>query len=404
MKSDAQTALDTPQPGSTQTMSALVFFICITAYTIDACIPALPDAAKALGVSSADIQLAITFYLVGFTLAQIPVGMMSDRLGRLPVAFGGLLLFCLAGLAGGMAEDLTTLLAARFVQGLGGACGPLLARAIARDISAGSLLVKRMSTLNTALATSTLTAPILGSLLIGVWGWRAPFLSTVVLGVFSALLLTVLVKETRPRATDQGAVWGQLVESFRTCIHNPQVFWGSTLIGIVFLGYMVVLASFSPILSDVYGIATTRIGLLFGMVLGFYIIGTTISRFSKASSMKQIKAGVIIFVLGALGMLALLISGNDSLWVFMGVLMPFLLGMGLVMPNANAIALAPLGKTAGFGSAIIGTFQMTLASLGTLSVVLLYDQTIVWPMVVILLSVTLMIGMYWYGRSWVQSP
>src|ERR1019366_7408300 len=100
----------------------------------DMYLPSLPDIARQLDASTAQVQLTISAYLVGFAVGQIVYGPMSDRHGRKPVLLSALALYCAASLACALSTSIEMLIVARFARALGGSGGIVLARAIVRDL------------------------------------------------------------------------------------------------------------------------------------------------------------------------------------------------------------------------------------------------------------------------------
>lgn len=102
--------------------------------SLDLCLPALPQLAADLAASPSAAQLTITACLVGLAVGQVVAGPLSDRYGRERPLMVGLVAFALAPLACAFASSITVLLVLRLVQGLAGAAGIVIARAVARDL------------------------------------------------------------------------------------------------------------------------------------------------------------------------------------------------------------------------------------------------------------------------------
>src|SRR5471032_1835769 len=113
--------------------------------TTDMYLPSLPDIARQLGTSTAQVQLTISAYLIGFAVGQIFYGPVSDRHGRKPVLLAALALYCAASLVCVLSTSIEMLIAARFVQALGGCGGIVLARAIVRDLYSGARAGRELS-------------------------------------------------------------------------------------------------------------------------------------------------------------------------------------------------------------------------------------------------------------------
>ena len=142
-------------------------------------LPSLPDIARLLDATTAQGQLTISSYLVGFAVGQIVYGPLSDRHGRKPVLLGAVALYCVASLACALSTSIDMLIAARFVQALGGSGGIVLARAIVRDLYSGSRAGRELSLIGAVMALAPVLAPIAGGVLQTGFGWRSVFLTLV---------------------------------------------------------------------------------------------------------------------------------------------------------------------------------------------------------------------------------
>src|SRR5690606_33599422 len=139
-------------------------------------VPALPEAARELAVSPAAIQLSITAYLIGLSIGQLVLGILSDRFGRRPVLLVGLALYVLASAAAALAPNLGVLIVARVFQAIGGCSGLVLGRAITRDDAGPEQAAARMAILGAAISIGPALAPIVGAQLALHMGWRSIFI------------------------------------------------------------------------------------------------------------------------------------------------------------------------------------------------------------------------------------
>ena len=177
----------------------LGFLACTSGFTVDVGIPALPNLVSHFGVPAGHSHLMITAYLLAMGAAQVPLGYFSELHGRLPTLYLGLGLFVVGSLVSALATSFDSLLLGRFIQGFGAATGPVMARAIARDLASPAGLNRIMSMLVSVLAISAIAAPLIGSLLIGVWGWRAAFFAPAVFGMAALGMALSFVQETLPQ-------------------------------------------------------------------------------------------------------------------------------------------------------------------------------------------------------------
>ena len=151
--------------------------------TTDMYLPSLPDIARQLGASTAQVQLTISAYLIGFAVGQILYGPVSDRHGRKPVLLAAVALYCVASLACALSTSIEMLIVSRFVQALGGSGGIVLARAIVRDLYSGARAGRELSLISSVMALAPVLAPIVGGVLQTGFGWRSIFVTLVARGL-----------------------------------------------------------------------------------------------------------------------------------------------------------------------------------------------------------------------------
>ena len=166
------------------------------ALTVDLSLPAVPAMVDALATNLSRGQQIVGIFMAGMALGQIPAGLISDRVGRMPVLYVGMLLFALGAIAAAAANSIDLLLIARFVQGFGAATAVVLSRAIVRDIASGKEAARMMSLMMMIFTAAPVIAPSIGALLVAQWNWRAPFTAIAVLGVL--ILLAIRLTLAKP--------------------------------------------------------------------------------------------------------------------------------------------------------------------------------------------------------------
>src|ERR1700756_3391360 len=138
-------------------------------------VPALPLLASTFGRDISVAQMTVSLYMVGIACSQIIMGPLSDRFGRRPVLLGGLGLMVAASAACIFAETLPQLIAARFLQALGGAAGMVVSRAIIRDLYSRERISAMISLVIAVMMIAQMLSPLTGGLLETTFGWRSIF-------------------------------------------------------------------------------------------------------------------------------------------------------------------------------------------------------------------------------------
>ena len=184
------------RPGTFALTALLAALSAIGPLTTDMYLPSLPDIARLLNASTAQVQLTISAYLIGFAVGQIFYGPLADRHGRKPVLLGAMALYCAASLACALSTSIEMLIAARALQALGGSGGIVLARAIVRDLYSGARAGRELSLIGAVMALAPVLAPLLGGVLQTGFGWRSVFFTLVGGGLLGAAIVWPLLPET----------------------------------------------------------------------------------------------------------------------------------------------------------------------------------------------------------------
>ena len=128
--------------------SFVIVLGCLTglgALTIDMSLPSIPDMAASLTTTISIGQQIVGVFIAGIAIGQIPAGLISDRIGRIPVLIVGMVIFTAAGIITSLANNIEIMLIARFFQGIGASVGIVLSRAMVRDIASGIQAARLLS-------------------------------------------------------------------------------------------------------------------------------------------------------------------------------------------------------------------------------------------------------------------
>jgi DHA1 family bicyclomycin/chloramphenicol resistance-like MFS transporter len=358
----------TSQPASTSfARNAIVLGLlsAIGPFAIDMYLPALPSIAGDLGASTAATQWSLTAYFFAFGVCQIGYGPASDMLGRKPPLYFGLALFALGALGCSLAPDIHWLIAARLVQGVGAAAVTVIPRAIVRDLHTGVEATRLMGLMMLVFSVSPIFAPLFGSGLIVPFGWRAAFWAMTAAALLGLVLVATLLPETRPPAQRITGGVRRVAANFAQLLGDRQFVALSLIGGLGMASFFAFLANSSFVYIGHFGLTPTQYSIAFalnaiGFIAGSQFAGPLGARFGIRPTML---AGVSLYALGALALLALTLAGVDSLAVLMALLFVTFGCLGLTLPPIMVMLLADNGPIAGSASSLSGTLQMIVGGL-----------------------------------------
>lgn len=339
--------------------------------SIDMYLPAFPSIGRALGSSQAEVQLTLASYFAGLAIGQLIVGPTLDRLGRKRPLLLGLTLYVVASLACAFAPTIEVLIGARFVQALGGAAALVGARAIVRDVSSGIEAARMLSRLILVMGLAPIVAPLLGGWVLEVASFRAIFGLLAVAGVLAWVAIARLLPETRPPSREPAPFLPQV----RALLTDWNFLRLSLAGGFGQAGMFAYIAGSPFVIIELYGVPADAYGWIFGFnAAGLIALSQynrrAVQRWSvlpvlRTSTAIAAAAGVVLAVVGATGVFGL-VGLLVVLWVFIGVL-------GLLMPNAIALALEDQPSRAGAASAVMGALQFGIAASAAALVSALHD-------------------------------
>jgi DHA1 family bicyclomycin/chloramphenicol resistance-like MFS transporter len=369
-------------PNSFPVTALLTALVALGPISTDLYLPSLPSLAHYFAVGVDDIQLTLSVFLVGLATGQLVYGPLSDRFGRRPVLLVGLAIYVAASVVCMLSPSVAVLVAARFVQALGACVGPVLGRAIVRDVYGREGAARTLAYMSAAMALAPAIGPILGGFLEDWFGWRINFLALVLYGG-SGLVITWRILPETNRAPDLLAAQPiRILLGYRGFL-NHRAYVGYVLCcACAYSGIFAFISGSSYVLQEVVGLGPVGFGLCFaGVVIG-YIIGTIVAgRLSRRLGIDRLIAvGAGIGVAGGALLLTLALAATahgplGGALLIVGPMLVFMIGVGLVLPNSIAGAIGPFPRGAGAASALLGFTQMTVAAAIGIAVAAFYDGT-----------------------------
>jgi DHA1 family bicyclomycin/chloramphenicol resistance-like MFS transporter len=231
--------------------------------SIDMYLPALPSMAHDLGATPSVAQLTLSLALVGLGAGQLFAGPISDALGRRRPLLFGLCAYIVASAVCAAVPSIAALLIMRFVQGLAGACGIAIGRAVVRDRAHGVTAARAYATLMLVGGVGPIVAPIAGGLLLHVTDWRGIFLTLALVGGLVLALTTLFVPESLPIASRGGGGLTGVRRAMAFLLRDRR-YVGHTLCGALAFGTLMAYISASPfVLERIHGLSPEQFSLVF---------------------------------------------------------------------------------------------------------------------------------------------
>ncbi len=345
----------------------VVILASLTAFaplSIDMYLPAFPMIAEKFGVTVARVELSLAAFFIGLALGQLVYGPMTDRFGRKPPLYIGLVVYIAASLGCAFAPTVEALIAWRFFQALGACGGIVIARAMVRDLFSHAESARVFSLLLLVMGVAPILAPLAGGYVAVYFGWPAIFGVVALIAAACLAAVALLLPETKGtspevRLRDAFTVYRQII--------TDRSFIGFALAGGFAQAGMFAYITGSPfVFIELFGVAPENYGWIFGANAGGLIAFSQLNgRLVQSSHPTKILRTVLVFTAGAGVALAAAALFKP---VFLLIVVPvffFVASLGMVSPNSSAGALAEQGAVAGSASALLGTLQFGLAAIAS---------------------------------------
>jgi DHA1 family bicyclomycin/chloramphenicol resistance-like MFS transporter len=366
---------------------------------IDFYLPGFPAMAAALGTDEQHIQLTLAVYFLGLSIGQLAYGPVADRFGRRVPLLVGVVLFTLASLACAFAPNLETLIAARFIQALGGCAGMVISRAIVSDKCDAVGSAKVFSQLMLVMGLAPILAPMLGGVLVNLYGWQSIFIALTLFSALAATAVALGLPESMPADQPRLPLSGALRQYGR--LLSDRVFLGHALTGGIAIAGMFAYIAGSPfVFIQLYGVPAEHYGWLFGSnAAGFILVAQVNARLlSKRGPAFLLSRFVWVYLAAGLVLLAISSLQPAALWPLLVPLFICISSLGCIMPNASACAMSGQGARAGSASAMLGCLQFSVAAGAASLVGVLHDGTAVPMALVMTLCGVLTVAMALFTR------
>ncbi len=357
------------------TLALVTSLVALGPLSMSLYVPSMPAIQAEFGVDAAAVQSTLTLFLLGFAVAQLFIGPLSDKLGRRPVLIGGLVAYIASSVLCALAPDVFWLTVARFAQGFAGCAGPVVGRAIVRDLFDREAAARAFSVVGTAVALAPALGPMVGGVIQTGLGWEAAFVTLAGIGVLLGLLAYRRFGETIPQKLPDALSPFRLVQIYVGLLRNRFYLGHALAVSLVFGGYFAYVSDVPFLFIEELGIGPDVFGFLMiftvaGFALGTFLSGRLIGRVAPRL---LILAGCTLALCAAIGVI--LSAGELSVVRLVVPMTVYMFAFGLVMPPSMSGALGPFPRVAGSASAMLGFIQMGSAGFASVLVQPLFDGT-----------------------------
>ena len=357
-------------------------------------VPVIADIAHDLSVRTGAVQRVMAAYLLTYGFSQLIYGPISDRIGRRPVILTGMMIFLVGALGALLSTNLTMLVAASAIQGMGTGVGGVMARTMPRDLYAGTALRYANSLLNMGILVSPLLAPVIGGALAMVFGWRACYAFLLALCACVAFAMFRWLPETRPVRTEKR----RMLASFRQLLSDSTFSCYLVMLIGALAGIAVFEASCGVLMGGVLGLSGLTVSILFILPIPAAFFGAwyggrdgkTFHTLMWHSVISCLLAGAMMWIPGWFGVM--------NIWTLIVPAALFFFGAGMLFPLATTGAMEPFPYLAGAAGALVGGMQNMGSGLATwLSAML--PQTGQFSLGLLMFAMAVLILLCWWPLS-----
>ena len=371
--------------------------------SIDLYLPAFPSMAEIFNTDIGHIQISISVFFAGFAFGQLLWGPLSDKKGRKPMLYCGLLLFIIGATAIYFTSDIYVLWAMRFLQAFGGSAGIVIGRAIIIDLYDKQKSVTIFAQQSQISGIAPIVAPLMGSVFLRYWGWNSSFAFLCIMGLITFFMVYKYVPETNTRINNPDDIIDEkgLKDQLKMIISNKD-FINSTMIGSIAFASLINYISNAPCLCmEIHGFSSG----VFSFIFAFNSLALITAAYITPRLIKRISNSNLLF--GATAMLLIvcvlhivIAAGNLSVALEIAMLYLSLLAIGILFPITSAHALSPFKEGRGTAAALLGFMQLMVTFITSGLLGLLEADSII-PMVAARAGIALVA--VWFAYRIVQS-
>jgi len=378
-------------------LSALMAF---TSLSTDIYLPAMPEMARSL---HGNAELTVTGFLTGFAIAQLVWGPVSDQLGRKRPLYIGMVLFIIGSAGCALSSSMHEIVFWRVFQAIGACTGPMLARAMVRDLFARTHAAQMLSTLIIIMAIAPIAGPLLGGQLISYSHWPSIFWLLASIGALMLFSLAWL-PETHPEEKRTSTSLKGAFKNYRLLMCNKEFMRFTLCVTFYYTAAYAFIVGSPLVYINYYGIDPQHYGWLFAVnIVGVVLLSTVNKRLVQTIALeKLLKYSTAVASIMVMLLCLSLYVKPDAIIPVVACIFIFFSMNGIIAASATAAALDAAEGVTGSASALIGSLQYGSGIISSLVLAWLSNGT-PWPMTGIMTLFTLM-SLFMAVKNYTNSP
>jgi len=367
-------------------MSILGALMAFTSLSTDIYLPAMPTIAEEL---QGNAELTITGFLIGFAIAQLLWGPISDNIGRRIPLFIGMVVFAVGSAGCALSDSIGQIVFWRVFQAFGACTGPMLARAMVRDLFSRTQSAQALSTLTIIMAIAPIIGPLLGGQIIRFSTWHSIFWLLAIIGLLMFLSLQWL-PETLPKQRRNNASIFTAFSNYSLLLKNREFMRYTLCVTLYYISAYAFIAGSPFVYINYFHVDSQHYGWLFAL----NIVGVMLVSFKNRTLVKRYSLDTLLKVTTAVSMAAMLVLAISvkahfgGIFIIVAMVFLFFSMNGVIAASATAAALDEAKGIAGSASALIGSLQYGSGIVSSLLLAVFQDGT-PWPMAWIMALFTL---------------
>src|SRR5579863_9375747 len=353
--------------------------------SIDMYLPAMPLLEKVFNATTAQVQITLVTFLLGFALGQSLYGPLTDRYGRKPPLYFSLVLFVVSSAACALSKSVNALAVFRLLQAIGACGGAVVSRAMVRDLFPPVELRRIFSMLVLVLGVSPLISPFIGGYLLVWFGWKSIFFTQASLGVLMLIAMHFRLSESLARENVRPLHMEHVIGTYAYLLRDRTFLGASLVCGFSTAGMFAYIASAPFVFINLYKLPPQQFGWLFGFIAAGLIGASQVNgRMShKIALWRVLRVANLVQLGSGFAVLATAATGFGGMIGIFAPVFVYMCATGFVFPNGSAIAMMRHGNMAGTASALLGTNQFVIAA-GTTIVLGMIDNSSAMPMAIVI--------------------